>query len=331
MPEISQNDLDYFHKQIARLERRIVNLENNTAPTIPVYDGVTPNFPQDAVEGQIALSPDKTAWAYTEADGWWNMCTGMRNYGTFENAVLSIPDLVGYWRMGEAAAPLLDSGGFPNGPYNLSYGSGPPAPTYQVPGLINAAQDDGAIMFNGAGFVSAGAFGISTADPVMDGLMNHMTIAAWCNPIANASANRGGIAANNGIVAGSPSHEEGWSLDCVWSGGGGGITTVRFVRASGGTLLFPSQVVTAGVGCFVVGTYDGSNIRLYVNGVGVGEVADTRVFGSGSGIGIGACAQYDFVHGANPAPFYGVIDEVALWQAPLGDDEIFALYNAGKP
>lgn len=37
------------------LTRRVEKLENQTAPTIPIYDST--DWPQDAVEGQIVIAP----------------------------------------------------------------------------------------------------------------------------------------------------------------------------------------------------------------------------------------------------------------------------------
>lgn len=42
-------------ERIAKLEKEVKRLQANAAPTIPIYDSA--NFPQDAVEGQIAIAP----------------------------------------------------------------------------------------------------------------------------------------------------------------------------------------------------------------------------------------------------------------------------------
>lgn len=41
--------------RIVALEKRVTRLENNAAPTIPVYDSA--QWPDDAVEGQIVIAP----------------------------------------------------------------------------------------------------------------------------------------------------------------------------------------------------------------------------------------------------------------------------------
>lgn len=47
--------LDDMNKRIATLEKQVKQLQANAAPTIPIYDST--NFPQDAVEGQVAIAP----------------------------------------------------------------------------------------------------------------------------------------------------------------------------------------------------------------------------------------------------------------------------------
>lgn len=47
--------LDDLAKRVAKLEKQMKAVQSNPAPTIPIYDST--NFPQDAVEGQIAIVP----------------------------------------------------------------------------------------------------------------------------------------------------------------------------------------------------------------------------------------------------------------------------------
>lgn len=48
-------DLDVLMKRIKALERQIQLMQNNNTPTVPIYD--KNNWPQDAVEGQVVISP----------------------------------------------------------------------------------------------------------------------------------------------------------------------------------------------------------------------------------------------------------------------------------
>src|SRR5882762_4078294 len=83
----------------------------------------------------------------------------------------------------------------------------------------------------------------------------------------------------------------------------------------------------------VAGTLDGStgNIKLYVNGALASQTNTTiRPLGSllannDPGIGIGNL--HENVGGG--FPFYGDIDEIALYDRALSANEIQAIYNAG--
>jgi hypothetical protein len=90
--------------------------------------------------------------------------------------------------------------------------------------------------------------------------------------------------------------------------------------------LVVAQTLTVGQTYMLVGTYDGANMRLYVNGSMIGApLAKTgTVANSANGVAIGGFG--------NPSPvdfFDGVIDEVALFSRGLSGGEILALWNAG--
>ncbi len=53
--EIDRNIIETLFKRIAALEARVKALEENSTPTIPIYDNT--NMPLNAVEGQIAIAP----------------------------------------------------------------------------------------------------------------------------------------------------------------------------------------------------------------------------------------------------------------------------------
>lgn len=50
----TDKQIEFLHKRIDDLEREIQRLKANSSPTLPIYDST--NFPQDAVEGQIAIA-----------------------------------------------------------------------------------------------------------------------------------------------------------------------------------------------------------------------------------------------------------------------------------
>jgi hypothetical protein len=58
---------DVLFKRIVKLENEVKRLKNVSAPTVPIYDPT--NFPQDAINGQVAIGSDDTAWKYVN-DAW---------------------------------------------------------------------------------------------------------------------------------------------------------------------------------------------------------------------------------------------------------------------
>lgn len=75
----SEQIINDIYKQIDVLARRIERLQNNAAPTVPIYDPT--NFPQDAVEGQIALGTDDSAWKFF--NGTWKKLGGGLAFDTY--------------------------------------------------------------------------------------------------------------------------------------------------------------------------------------------------------------------------------------------------------
>jgi len=68
----------------------------------------------------------------------------------------------------------------------------------------------------------------------------------------------------------------------------------------------------------VAGTYDGSFMRLYLDGEEVGNLNVGGIVGYGNGVVIG-----------NGEPFFGLIDEVEIYNRALDPSEIKAIYDAG--
>ena len=77
------------------------------------------------------------------------------------------------------------------------------------------------------------------------------------------------------------------------------------------------------------GTYDGSALRVYINGVCENQVAYNRgIFSGTEALTIGAAGA--FAGGEIAAPFAGRIDEPAVYNRALSGAEIQAIYNAGS-
>jgi hypothetical protein len=73
-------------------------------------------------------------------------------------------------------------------------------------------------------------------------------------------------------------------------------------------------------------TYDGTNVRVYLNGTLQDTTASSRTVPNGTA----AMAIGDYPPGGGAA-FNGRIDEVAVYTSALTQTRIQAHYNAGKP
>jgi len=99
----------------------------------------------------------------------------------------------------------------------------------------------------------------------------------------------------------------------------------------GGGASSPGHAVLTGLDMpmtnwvYLVGTFDGSTFRFYTNGVLAASEAGTLGPTSSASLTIGGSGY----EGAC-MPFYGLIDEVAIYNRALSDAEILAIYNAGS-
>lgn len=86
---------------------------------------------------------------------------------------------------------------------------------------------------------------------------------------------------------------------------------------------FPTPSDWAGNWHHIAGTYDGTNLKLYLDGKEVASVSST--FGMVSGpnpVGIGADLTYDAQNPNVPATFKGIIDNVRIYNKALSLDEL---------
>jgi uncharacterized repeat protein (TIGR01451 family) len=135
------------------------------------------------------------------------------------------------------------------------------------------------------------------------------SLEAWINPSSILSGRK--------AILGAESNCRDWAL--VVNNGEIGVNAGR----NGCVTIYGSGVVaTPGTWYHVVGTCDGTNAVIYVNGQlkNSGPV-DLNYVGSSSGFRIGGaicCADY----------FAGLVDEAALYSRALTAAEVFALYDA---
>ena len=98
----------------------------------------------------------------------------------------------------------------------------------------------------------------------------------------------------------------------------------RVFGSSGSTELIEVVTLSTGSWAMITGTWDGSNIRLYID--------STLVEGPTGRANIGQGTSSGNVFGANTAgnqKLDGKLDEIGYWEKELVQSEITALYNGG--
>ena len=227
--------------------------------------------------------------------------------------------LRGYWRLGESAAPWLDTSGWSGGPTNLTASGGGPAPTLHVPGALTGGQDDGAVQLNGA--PATGQYLHNGLGVVNTGINGGFSIMAWVKPAASASTWIASVYDNVSFAAGLIN---GWCLALVWAGGG---VTARMRRTINNVVANAVVAIPVGSWTFLVGTYDGANLRIYSNGLLSATTADARAdtFDPYSNVDLGVSFNDPFPPTGTIA---GVLDEVAIWGSVLNLTQIQTLYAA---
>lgn len=245
--------------------------------------------------------------------------------GAYDAVILGISDLYGYWRLGEdAGATFADSSG--NG-HDLTINNGSPNDhplTHNVGGAL-VSGDDGAAEFNiPPGETINQNHGEWLEDTVGPNMVP-ITGCGWIKAKADAGTMADGVAFG---TAGVGLANVGWGFCVTWP-----ALTLRFMRYDGaggvvildlGASLIPDEWY------FVAFTDDAATHRLYVNAVEVDTVAYTETPGAGDstqamrvGFGLRQSGGYSY------RPFYGTVDEVAVWEKALTLDEIETVYQAG--
>ncbi len=249
----------------------------------------------------------------------------------YPTAVTSISDLLAYWRLGETGTPWADTSGVGTAADLAEHGSGT-AMTPDVTGAL-ATGDDGALEFNYDGSAGTGGRYASNAGAGKDfdftATTGQMTIAVWAKTKSSALTRRGQVFGNQtSSVSGPPDALLGWGIQVMYPS--------RKFRFSRGQPAGPSTAekyaemaagAVAGTWYLLVGTYDGANIRLYVNSVLAATTADTSGAYAVGGIYAGFGA--DGPSASNKTWFYGTADEAAVWTRALTQAEITSLYLSG--
>lgn len=209
-------------------------------------------------------------------------CGDSCNYG---ESVRQTDDLVGHWDLNESSGLMLDTSGFSAAnPADLELVSNGTAATRGVTGPLPEEFDTGAFEqnFAGTGALSAAdylrlpaawASGAATGRFIFNGTLP-FSAAAWVKVKADAGSFVGPIVGWLTAVSGTPPRENGWQLRVLWPD-----RTLRFIRCSFIAGVYAETVIdcpvplVAGFWHHVACSYDGTTMRLYLDGVLVGSAA----------------------------------------------------------
>jgi hypothetical protein len=225
--------------------------------------------------------------------------------GSLYRAAVLASGPLAYWRMGEAPMAMSafdETGHGHTGTYA--------ACTLGQPGAI---QDDPntAAGFNGlTSYVDVGnAFGFPDNQT--------FTVEAWIKPTLYDTSYHPIFVRETEDAAGL----EGYGLVIAEMNG---VGLERFVSGGRDTALV-TTLPQAGVYTYFVGTYDGTNLVVYINGTVSATTADSRV--AVSTLNEAYIGGYDSTTSFT-GPFDGTIDEVAVYDTALSRNQILTHYLA---
>lgn len=210
---------------------------------------------------------------------------------------------IAYYRLAEVTGTIADdiSGHARQGTINNS-------PTLGVATLLTDPADgtDFAMTFANA---SSQDISLPTAF-IPTGSGHAWSLECWCKPATIASGTYASMMSMGSNVANQ-------LADIAFNNTGG---TYKFVMATFGTSVFASTTITIGNIYHVVSTYDGTNMRLYVN--------STLVAGP-SAFSLNLTTGFAQIGNDNANFFNGTIDEPAFYNYALSSAQVSAHYTAG--
>ncbi|MGE0267765.1 MAG: LamG-like jellyroll fold domain-containing protein [Candidatus Omnitrophota bacterium] len=230
----------------------------------------------------------------------------------FDNLIIN-DGLVGYWKFDESASPAYDYSGYnAHGTWNGNSSS------TSVPGTIQFTDP------RSASFIGGSYIRVTNHDAIDIGGTN-MTIAAWINVVDNGS---GG---SDQIFAGKAYYDVGtfaspyFQYDLEFDDNGANTFDFYFTSTAGAFQGPFSVTPTLGQWNHVAFTYDGANVRGYLNGVNTSTTPETdQIIQRGRDLLFG-------VDGGLSQPFNGSMDELRIYNRALSTAEIQALASGTTP
>lgn len=214
---------------------------------------------------------------------------------SYASIVLARTGLINFWTLDEAAAPWADSVG---GVTLSNVGADP-----NQPSLLNSEPAGKSVLFDGgaAGEAIQSAGNYTWA-------AGACSIEAWIYPTSSINSNAG--------IAGA------WlTTGAMLLIGLGGNNNIRFY--TGGTALDAATIAPINTLSHIVGTYDGTNRRIYLNGALIaGPTAGSSPAGTPGKFMIGN-------YNSSGSVYLGRIDAVSTYSVALSAADIAAGYAAG--
>ena len=223
--------------------------------------------------------------------------------------------LVSWWR---AELSMIDAWGDNDGIPGYS--------TYGVP--YTSGRVGSAFSFNGNA-----SYYVRVPDAPSLRLTNALSIEAWVLPTSSAARTivckgegsfslESNSGTNDSFFLGTYFNGAPWLVVSPWNSGRTNV------------MLIGPQPLPSGVFSHLAATYDGSALRLYVNGSLVAQKNYSGgVFPGTADAGIGAIPGDEEplrpYYSTGTWPWSGALDEVSLYNRALSGDEILALYNSG--
>ena len=216
----------------------------------------------------------------------------------------SSKSMIGYWKFDEGSGTTVNNSGNGGSALNGTLGTGPSAPTWSNDGKFNKA-----LNFNGVNNYIQGSTS-SLLKPT------NITISAWAKTSDSKSTQFIGGYGNTGVLG-------------YWLGAGSSKFVFSVGNGSSNKQLSSNFTSNDNNWHHVVGTYDGSTQKIFVDG----NLKNTYTAVTGD-ISYGTLANGFLIgntEGLNSARFWsGSIDDVKIYNYALTDDEVKQDYNQGS-
>lgn len=233
--------------------------------------------------------------------------TQLYNSGTGYNPIALTTGTKAYWKLDESSGDATDTVGS-NTLTNTN------TVTYST-GKINNGADFGAS--NSTKKLN------STASSGIDGGV--MSWSCWIKPTALPSSDADPYATTtfNFATTSNATSSVFYTLSLANVSGTQRVYFTRHKNGVASTGAYYNTSVSTSVWTHIAGTYDGTTLQVYVNGV-----AGTSTTDSGTG---SAGSTYTSLGSRNTVAFYsGMVDEVGLWSRAITSGEVTTLYNSGN-